>query len=227
MSAVKANVVYIYSAGSAQTTIEASLHPPHLIDSSGSLTPSALIPFCSYQTDMSLLVQTSTDLPFPICSQFRPTALEGQLCYSLNVSALNPPKSKVGFNNGLFLILDEGTLRSSAFAQPRQLRKPSNILSLQLKDSDAHKRSVRIYLNTLASFTDYRNGSYSMNVLKKMTGTRKFMDLPDKEKYCSVEPFEQCQIHQYFNKVQSSCGCVPWALSNLQNIEVNLMRFPI
>ena len=172
---------------------------------------------------MSLLVPTRNDLPFPVCSQFRPTALEGQLCYSLNVSALNPPNSKVGFNNGLFLILDEGTLDRSAFAQLRELRTPNNVMSLQLKDSDAHTRSVRIYLNTLASFTDHRNGSYSMNVLKKMTGTRKFMDLPDQEKYCSVESFEQCQSKEYFQKVHSSCGCVPWALSNLQNIKVRVL----
>ena len=66
-----------------------SLHPPHLIDSSGSLTPAALIPFCAYQTNMTLLGQTRQDLPFPVCSQFQPVLFEGQLCYSLDLATLN------------------------------------------------------------------------------------------------------------------------------------------
>ena len=54
-----------------------SHHAPHLIDSSGSLTPAALIPFCAYQTNMTLLGQKTEGINFIACSQFQPTLLEG------------------------------------------------------------------------------------------------------------------------------------------------------
>ena len=71
----------IYSPGSDGKPNEVSFHAPHLIDSSGSLTPAALIPFCSYKANMDMLGKTKDSLNFTACSQFKPTVLEGQLCY--------------------------------------------------------------------------------------------------------------------------------------------------
>ena len=72
-----------------------SLHPPHLIDSSGSLTPAALIPVCAYQTNMTLLGQTRHDLPFTVCDKFQPTVLEGQRCYELDLSKIGTNKANL------------------------------------------------------------------------------------------------------------------------------------
>ena len=213
--------MYLHPAGSKENVIEASLHPPHLIDLQENPTPAALIPFCAYHT--TLLGQKSVLLPpFTFCSQFRPTLLEGQLCYLLNVSSLNQPKSKVGFNNGLMLVLDESSGYANHLGEAkRDMRTVNDIVSLELKPPNSAQHSTRIYLNNLASFVGYSKGSYMMSALKKMKGTKEFLDLADNKKGCSIETFEDCQKRNYFKKVVPKCGCIPWALSNQEEQKVH------
>ena len=194
-----------------------SLYPPHLIDSGGSLTPAALIPFCAYQTNMSLLGQTRPDLPFPVCDQFQPTVLEGQRCYTLDLNSTSKKETKSGLKNGLLLLLDPGRL------EPRQKPKPTapenflflNLDPLTIESSD--RSSARIYLNTLASFTDFREGKYAMSSLKQMAGTGSFLDLPEEKRHCQKQSFETCQALRYVEEVQKICGCIPWSLSSFNN----------
>ena len=196
---------------------DASLHPPHLIDSSGSLTPAALIPFCAYQTNMTLLGQTRQDLPFPVCDQFQPTLLEGQRCYVLDLNSVSNKESKSGLKNGLFLLLDPG--RSDFKLEPKAIA-PEKFLSMNLDPltkKASYRSSARVYLNTLASFTDFRKGKYAMSSLKQMAGTGSFLDLPEEKKDCQVQSFEMCHANRYVKEVQKSCGCVPWALSSFNN----------
>ena len=191
-----------------------SLHPPHLIDSSGSLTPAALIPFCAYQTNMTLLGQTRQDLPFPVCDQFQPTVLEGQRCYKLDLNSVSNKESKSGLRNGLLLLLDPGGLEPSLKPKPTA---PENFHSLNLDPltkQSADRSSARIYLNTLASFTDFSEGKYAMSSLKQMAGTESFLDLPEEKKDCQVQSFDTCQSLRYVEEVQKACGCVPWALKS-------------
>ena len=194
-----------------------SLHPPHLIDSSGSLTPAALIPFCAFQTNMTLLGQTRQDLPFPVCSQFQPTVLEGQLCYSLDLSLANT-KTKEGLKNGLVLILDPSSKENN---QLQQTKLPADelIRSLNFEPQKDVRHSAKIYLNTLASFADFRTGSYAVSAVKRMQATHSCMQLPDKEKNCQIETFEDCQTNGYIREVEAKCGCVPWALSSALSLE--------
>ena len=192
---------------------EVRLHPPHMVDSSGSLTPAALIPFCAYQTNMTLLGQTRPDLPFTFCSQFQPKVLEGQLCYSLDLSLLDKSKTNNGLKHGLVLILDSGTPGMSK-SKPSRFRKGDTTTSLNLETASNAGNSARIYLNTLASFTDSRAGSFAMSVLKKTKGTKSFMNLPDNQKNCQIGTLENCQSQWYIKEVVARCGCVPWALSS-------------
>ena len=87
---------------------ELSLHPVHLTtDDVGNLPPSALIPFCSYQEDSSLLGQERPGLDnLTICDKFQPTILEGQLCYSLDVVKYKSGNTEAGKRNGLFILVD-------------------------------------------------------------------------------------------------------------------------
>ena len=186
-----------------------SVHPPHLIDSSGSLTPAALIPFCAYQTNMSLLGQTRQDLPFTVCDQFQPTVLEGQRCYSLDLSKISTDNTKSGLKSGLVLIMDPIEKE-----QTKQAEIKDKITSLNFESIQYSGSSAKIHLNTLASFTDYRAGSYAMSGLKKMTGTDTFLELPDAAKKCKTKTFEECHVVRYIAEVQNQCGCVPWGLNS-------------
>ena len=191
-----------------------SLHLPHLIDSSGSLTPAALIPFCAYQTNMTVLGQERLDLPFQPCNKFKPTVLEGQLCYSLDMSTIEKEKSKVGVGAGLMIFLDQGNNNGNTQNPDFSKHFTDEFRTLDLDASEDNDNSVRIYLNTLSSFTDSRSGSYALSSLKKMTGTDGFLQQTDAQKKCRNELFEDCQTELYIDTVQKKCGCVPWALSS-------------
>ena len=162
-----------------------SLHPAHLTDSRDTLLPAALIPFCSYQGSM---LGKEVD-GFVACDQFQPTVLEGQRCYSLYLSKVEGVnRSMTGKKGGLTLVLDPNTVRNDMFA--------------------------RIYLHTLSPFTDYWNSSYAMSVLKKMSGTRGFLNTADGGKICQIEEYDKCNTREYLGMVSDKCQCTIWALEH-------------
>jgi hypothetical protein len=130
------------------------------------------------------------------------------------------------------LLLDPGRLEPLQKPKPTT---PENFLSLNLDPLTMHssdKSSARIYLNTLASFTDFREGKYAMSSLKQMAGTGSFLDLPEQKRHCQVQSFETCQALRYVEEVQKACGCVPWALSSFNKKVIQIVcnyltHFPI
>ena len=186
------------------------------MDSSGTLTPAALIPFCAYQTNMTLLGQKIEGTNLVSCSLFKPTLLEGQLCYELNLGSLKKEATGSGKKSSLVIVLDSGEL--SGKETQKEETAFENTMNLEPSGEDVN--SARIYLNTLSSFTAYSSGSYAMTALKKMTGTESFFKLPDKIKKCRIGGFEDCQAKGYIQQVQKLCGCVPWALSRVVESKV-------
>ena len=97
---------------------------------------------------MTLLGQTREDLPFTVCDKFQPVLLEGQLCYSLNLSLIVAETPKAGPEYGLVFLLDPATVE--------QKENPSQLpLSLIFESQMVDKNAARIYLNTLTSFSDF------------------------------------------------------------------------
>ena len=175
---------------------ELSLHPVHLTrDKKDELPPSALVPFCSYQSDHKLLGEEIPDLNLTICNKFKPIILEGQLCYTLDVAKLTKMSTKAGKPNGLFLLLDPNPYR------------------LNGSDDQADEEGkLKVYVHTLAQFSKYGAGALALTSLKKMEGTKSFKELPDNQKRCSVHNREECQTKNFLGQVLRKCKCVPWAL---------------
>ena len=164
--------------------------------------PAAFIPFCSYQGERAILGRNMKGFNFNVvCDKFKPTIMEGQLCYSLDVNNFTTAKSKAGRGKGLSLLLD-----------------PINPRSVQNEDGVEH--SFRIFLNTLDGFSDMKDGSYRMINVKKMVGTDSFMALPDEDKECQEETLQHCSGRLFLEGIKQSCKCVPWALKNA--LEVGL-----
>ena len=178
--------------GVVNVSRELSLHPVHLKpDTEGNLPPSALIPFCSYQGGHNLQgPQNST-----YCDKFEPTFLEGQLCYSLNVTKFERKTTKTGKQSGLFLLLD-----------PNPYPMKSNDGSVKAARND--QESFKVYIHTLAENTAFGPGAYAMQALKKMTGTPSFYQLPDSQKECQVHSRERCQTEKFLIQVKDSCKCI-------------------
>ena len=201
-------------------TAEVSLDPPHLVDSQEQLTPSALIPFCAYDGDMNITGQYVTGLDFPICNKFKPTILNGQLCYQIDMKDILKEKvTRPGRGFGLTLAIEQ---------MVTALEQSSNDFKASLQQGrlytkiDIPEFSSSIHLNNLVKYTDSRAGLYKMSVLKKMTGTEGFLGLADITKGCQIEDQTKCEQRKYLEEGQRRCGCLPWTLAPAVSSEVTL-----
>ena len=178
-----------------------ALHPFHLTpDKEGNLPPSALVPFCSYQGQSSLLGKELPEMDnMAVCDKFQPTILEGQLCHTLDIAKLVDFPTKSGKTNGLRLLLDPNPYH------PNQPNKNTG-------GSKNVDQNFKVVVHTLAQYTSFGRGSYAMSTLKKMTGTTNFKKLPDHQKKCLAHNREDCQTQKYLEQLQKECKCIPWAL---------------
>ena len=185
---------------------ELSLHPINLKpDTNGNLPPSALVPFCFYQEDHN------RPGPTKFCDKFEPTILEGQLCYSLNVTKFERKATKTGKKNGLFLLLDPN---------PYPVKSSNG----RVKNAKNDQESFKVYIHTLTQHSLFGPGVYSMHILKKMTGTESFRQLQDNKKNCQVHSRELCQTIKFLERVKENCNCVPWlTAAEKNNSEVSLI----
>ena len=179
----------------------------------GQLPPSALVPFCSYQGDRSLLGQKRPELDnLTVCDKFEPTILEGQLCFSINISKLEKRQmTEAGKSKGLLLLLDPS---------PYQIQDDESV-----KDERNRQKTFKVYIHTLAPFTAYGPGAFAMSTLKRMTGTKSFMELPENQKKCAIHIREECQTDKFFSQVKANCSCVPWSLTMNDNIKAQVTSF--
>ena len=175
---------------------ELSVYPVHLTsDKEGNLPPSALVPFCSFQMDYNLLGEKIHELNMTICNKFEPVILEGQLCYSLDLAKVRKKSTEAGKPNGLFLLLD-----------------PNSIDQMNNKGQLREQGKFKVYIHTLAQYRAYKPGTYAISSLKKMTGTKSFVELPENQKRCRVHNREECQTKDFLDQVWNKCKCVPWTL---------------
>ena len=213
--------------GSEAGIAEVSLHPVHLLDSMERALPAALIPFCSYQANMSLLGNPGDQFPFVACGKFQPYLLEGQLCYSLHLRDFVSGGSLGGKGNGLLLVIDPVIMSYENIKQPESRDKIKleafKNTNKRAKGGNNEHILATIYISTISPGTGSKNGSYALSVLKKMTGTTGFLQMPDDVKGCQVEIYEECNTRKYLERVGEECKCVPWALNSVQNVQVNLL----
>ena len=193
-------------------------HPPHL-DLNSRVT-SALIPFCGFKTSMVFSESTTwlPDISYPICSAFKPTILEGQLCYKIEVNAT----SGQGKRNQLMLLLDYSEDRS-IYAPMNQAidNDHSKLDSLNMDDrEDIDSKEAKIHIGTLSSFKGFGGGTYKMTVVKEMTVTDDFLKMPLVDRKCDIEPFEECRTR----KLGEVCNCVHLAAHGKQ-VKIQLLDF--
>ena len=143
------------------------------------------------------------NISFPICTAFKPTILEGQLCYKLHVNS----SSGQGMKNGLSLLLDyQDELSLQAFPHPKEEKSKKVIKNLNFDtDRNIHREVAKVHINTLSSFVGFGGGSYQMTVVKRMTATDDFIRMPLKERNCEVELYENCRAR----KLLEECNCIP------------------
>ena len=166
--------------------------------------PASFIPFCAYQG--KFLGSTRSGVNFTICDLFQPKLVDTQLCYSLNPQKMQQWKTNPDRGNGLLLVIDPGVslVEENNRQMTRSSAKPQNDLDI----------IGGVFIDTLSHFQDDRAGTFIMQSLKKMTGTTSFLGLPNDQKECQTEPFEQCFEKRFRENVQNECGCLPWSMGS-------------
>ena len=172
----------------------------------------SLVPFCAYAGNFSTLGRSIGGLDFPICDKFKPTVLDGQVCYVLDLKEAVPSlqgETEKGKEKGLLLALNMNiATKEDISISGRELLDKDVLESEVLEYAD----TATLHISTLDRFWDTKPGSYAMTSLKKMTGTSSFLDLPENIKDCQIEDQERCYSRKYIEELQNQCNCLPWAL---------------
>ena len=106
-------------------------HPVHIIDQDEDLFPTALIPFCDFGGNMSVMGVDIDQFDVPVCNSFRPKMLGDQLCYTVDPNE---------FRNKINL---KGELSIAVFIDYNEDR--------QMEDTDSTKKHS-IIVDTIGKF---------------------------------------------------------------------------
>ena len=128
-----------------------SNHPVHIMTGDQhSISPSAFIPFCSFGGDMSVMGKTINNFNIPVCDKFRPTFLDGQLCYQLDANELrNKVDKKEMASEGVIMLLDYNFERTVTNKEEKTLIKENSPISNKNKKNTV---DAMIYIETLGNY---------------------------------------------------------------------------
>ena len=189
------------------TSAAETSHPPHLIRVDSSTAASAFIPFCAFKSGLGIDEPPTwhPNISFPLCSSFRSTMLEGQLCYKLRMNS----KSGRGKMNELMFLLDyHEDLSIHAPFESEEGADPL-LFNLDAVESVHKNEAAKVQIATLSSHTDFGEGSYKISGVKRMTAKDDFLKMPLDERNCEIETYEGCRTR----KLLERCKCVPWEVS--------------
>ena len=191
-------------------------HPPHLQEET--ITGSSFIPFCAYKTNMTISGPEVwlPNISFPVCTAFKPTVLEGQLCYKIQVNATGGQGKK----NGLSLLLDYQDELSLQAASSKDEENGNHQQDMDFDNvASLNTEAAKVHIDTLSPFIGFGGGIYQMTDVKRMTATDDFLKMPLKERNCKVEQYENCRT----KKLLEGCKCVPGEVPPYQ-VKTHLIR---
>ena len=79
-----------------------SNHPVHITNENHKLYPTALIPFCEFGGNLSVMGVKIDQFDVPFCNSFRPKIIKDQMCYTVDP---NEYKNKIDLKGDLSLSL--------------------------------------------------------------------------------------------------------------------------
>ena len=83
-------------------------HPVHIMDQSGNLSPTALIPFCEFGGNMSVMGVKIDQFDDPVCNSFRPKIVMDQLCFTVDPNDYKDKIDLTGYlSSSLFINYNE------------------------------------------------------------------------------------------------------------------------
>ena len=128
-----------------------SNHPVHIVDDQNLFSPSAFIPFCSLGDDMEIIGKLVPNFTIPVCNKFKPTVLDGQRCYQLDVNeSINKVDRKL-MSHGLTFLMDYNEDRMGMTNDnPKEVVKKKDLVAMH--DSGDRQNEAMIYIETLGIY---------------------------------------------------------------------------
>ena len=128
-------------------------HPVHILNKNDELSPSALIPFCSFGEDLNLVGTEIDQFDVPVCNIFKPVIWNNQLCYKADLEMFRNShditKLKEQFEIGLVLLLDyNDEMQLNKGVEDKQSLKSSRKKIFNKN----YGNPASIYLNTISRF---------------------------------------------------------------------------
>ena len=201
-------------------------HPPGMYEKHGMQSPSALIPFCSYATE--LIGPMVPDMTYPICDIFEPIVYEGHMCYRAIIQRTANQTTFQGKESGLMLLIDVNVEKSIGWVQPDhdKLKGEGTRNAFFGQSKSIKKNLAKVHIGTLAKSSGLGPGDYILTSLKEMKGTDNFLAWPEDKRHCSLQKYEECQMRG-FKEESMKCGCSPFTLLSMAATtdQVRLLHF--
>ena len=127
-----------------------SNHPVHMLDKNNNISPSAFIPFCSLAGNMSIVGAHMQGFDIPVCDIFRPTVLDGQLCYQVDLNPLknqiNPKQLK---SHGFSFLMDYNRHRMGPDVNDRITDDTAEENISEEEDEEENVNEAMVHIETL------------------------------------------------------------------------------
>ena len=202
--------------GDLKPTHLGHIFSPHLTETENDSLPFALIPFCEYRSNMTKYGKKISHMSLPVCSNFKPTLIFGQLCYKMKAGHLVEENREAG---GLNILLDPVPATPDANLKFTRKAEPKDSM-LTFADKSSQTTKADIYIPMLEGYRGVGDNEYLLTSLKLMTATDDFLRKDQRFRGCSSKSFEDCQAGKFLQEVVKKCHCVPWNLSPLLSTQV-------
>ena len=116
------------------------------------MSPSALIPFCEFGGNMSVMGERIDQFNVPVCNSFQARILNDQLCYEVDLNRFSN-KSNIAkeLEVGFYFLMDYNEDRQASileWASTSAWKEEKSGISANLLESDKNQHAF-IYLDTI------------------------------------------------------------------------------
>ena len=126
-----------------------SNHPVHLVNNDGSLSPSALIPFCDFGGNMSSMGKKIKEFKVSVCNSFQEKIINDELCYEVDLDKYsNKQNIEDELKYGFALVFSYNEDRQISFGENKVVSTSEESL---IKDIVNHDNTLdgKIFVNTI------------------------------------------------------------------------------
>ena len=183
---------------------------PHITIEEDNSMKTALIPFCEFGGDMSVMGVMIDHFDVPVCNSFRPKIVRDQLCYQVNP---NDYKDKIDSkfpSLSLYIHYNEDRQMEDS----KTLQVPSVTLqTISMHFLFMYNMHIFIYFHNAGHLKLYPdNLEYNFNIVKEIIAKDSILTLDESVRKCQEKPADDCENEKFINALTSTCQCLPFQL---------------